>query len=431
MLNTDLVKSVLSATTRTQARANTETDLTRRAFHLKTTSPIIIDSHSINSDMLSEKLCSLYIVYILNFAAGSEGFKVVVDQDSKNCQMAKFNIDFTFTYFLYKNSRHLIFTHDVQYQSTRYEKISSAVNKIKEEILDSFSRYCTALGLSDRECVDEYNDIRDGLCRQDKLIKTYNNISCSDTIWLYFTDCRIEDHYVQLATAQSLTSCMSKTIANYGVSIGGTEVHPLAGYNHSPDFKLCLASNKSPEELEALVATAEQTGVDMPYPFTARAIVFPFKDENETVHIAYARFYGNEIVQQKVEHVLKHRETPQGCVLHAVLIDDVERTQYNRSTLVDDVKDLLDDKQIDGYLLCVPYVDCYSNNCIIVSDKTKTTQDGLRVIEIVNAGKNDCTYQGMRTYGSHYGSGLLAIGNSTVIAARTKGNTFTITSYDI
>ncbi|MGR3808606.1 hypothetical protein [Pasteurella testudinis] len=153
----------------------------------------------------------------------------------------------------------------------------------------------------------------------DRLKSIVNSVKQNTTQrWIMFTDRDIHTHYRVIAVKQNTTSCMSKKPEFYGRIRPGTEegdptwvryIYPTEAYNHSPNLRLALLTDKDPNSKE----------FDDGYPFIARAIV-----NIDTYPPVFARAYGVENADNYFNRELNHSCGIDGGLLCIVRDEDGE-----------------------------------------------------------------------------------------------------------
>lgn len=206
-----------------------------------------------------------------------------------------------------------------------------------------------------------------------KILKSHERAT-NKGVWLYFTDVRYAPHALAMRGALRLKTCMSKPIEEFYVLADGAEqVHPLDGYDYAPDFRLCLVSYHSPQNLKRLVE--EHTDE---YPFVGRAIVF-MSEEKEC---AYNSIYGEEGVKMLFEQIFIRR-SPYSCECYGVPVhitsvqDIVERTPIETLYKAEAVQDI--------QCIAAPFIDPFGGIYEVMDTELITREDGRKVLPLRTA----------------------------------------------
>lgn len=181
------------------------------------------------------------------------------------------------------------------------------------------------------------------------------------SMWMYFTDNNYYEHYKALSDTQSLHSCMAYTPEHYGSLINGTYIHPLQGYDYTPDFRLGLVSTYSPNEIDDVTE----------YPFIARAVVS--YSDHDTPKLMYGKSYGNEKACNLIKNCL-HNGKPTGRIFYAIKANHLhsdarnpDECDYNLQDYYNDGHTENDDntyyKEDDDILghFVAPFIDPWAN----------------------------------------------------------------------
>lgn len=264
-------------------------------------------------------------------------------------------------------------------ETKRPVKFSTLMNNILEKRMD----FCNDI-IEDPHGLREYGDElktakwlenqrKDLTSLCNKLVKdTTNTAKVSNrNVWIYFTTMDIADHCQMLSRNEGASSCMSKTASYYGSTYNGKYRHPLQGYEYSPDFRLALISNKSPDEIK---------NCKDDYPFLCRSIVFPTPYKSNKT-IAYSRVYGNEKLQRAIGHVAEYVEKPEGYIVYGIMCNDLNDTNET-----DRISELLRERYEDGEdieHMIAPYIDTWNNSLVLVGAGTPfIREDGIKVVEL-------------------------------------------------
>lgn len=120
----------------------------------------------------------------------------------------------------------------------------------------------------------------------------------STEYYWYLSNQKTKDHYHAFEKYRNITSCMSHQPGYYN-SIGPRQ-HPMDCYNGSPDWRLMMLSDKSPEAIiamcEAVIANPDHAESLMEYPFLTRCMVLPtskeLTDREFQTPYVFGKFYG-------------------------------------------------------------------------------------------------------------------------------------------
>lgn len=118
----------------------------------------------------------------------------------------------------------------------------------------------------------------------------------------FLTNQDITMWYQAIGKELSLTSCMSKPNDFYNHT--GPRQHPMDCYNDSPDWRLMMLTDKSPEQIiqmcELAISNPSEATSLYKFPFVSRAMVLPTSKEtskNDMTTLApyvMGKFYGND-----------------------------------------------------------------------------------------------------------------------------------------
>lgn len=272
-----------------------------RAFYKMVSEPLLLRSNC-NDGLIRNIVCEAMksaIGFILNAASGvrlSYQLERYNHVSTDTTTRGKFEV----TLYVRKDGEWLDFLEET-IEIPRAIKHTKALSLLIETLTDKIKNHKEMAGE-----FDLYNECFTSAWLQYRVKLLANEIKANTgDLWMYFTDNNYYEHYSALNDTQNLHSCMAYQPSHYGSSINGNYIHPLQGYDYTPDFRLGLVSAYSPSEIDDVTE----------YPFIARVIVS--YDYQSKPKLSYGKAYGNEKATTMIRNCLVNY-TPIGRVFYAV-----------------------------------------------------------------------------------------------------------------
>lgn len=378
-MNADLIKTIFESMSEDAERSKIEPIAFRSRFYEATSKPMLVEASNIDMNVFLRQ--TIVDCIDIGFGIGTS-FELVSWEH--NVEQRLFNVEVKFNIVYSTDMAGIVVTRPV-YKSKRPEKLANVIRNIVDLIMDRVVERVREIMLDQSyNAFDIFEMSLDSIQRdRDAIIKQASTLysGMMSPVYAYFVDRDYYQHYRLLSQKESISSCMSYGLEKFDNhyrpldSEDSTWVHPLHGYHYAPDFRLCLFSRLSPDEMRELI-TADEAD----YPFISRAVVFA--NEYEASAFSYAKIYGSEAVKAVVNNSTQFNLSnyPQGSELFVVLFNDIDHCNYRYT---DEIQEYLEEKQNGHkFLMTAPYVDTYCCSFLLPETTPIKRKDGLLVLPI-------------------------------------------------